>query len=203
MDPSGHSREIFLALVDSLEGSYRLPPVPPAGILDVRFSTNTNVEKMGRSSYEIDLSSIAYPLRLEGVNLNGKRFNVRDAINGSIVNADLTDSKHVVITQGLSRIVIRDIEHVPDIPREFALAQNYPNPFNPATTIQFALPSPARVKIAVFNVLGAKVADLVDADYEAGYHNVTFDAQNHSSGIYFYQIAAGKFSAVKKMMLLK
>lgn len=90
-----------------------------------------------------------------------------------------------------------------NIPKEFALGQNYPNPFNPATTISFALPSPARVKITVFDLLGAKVADLVDADYEAGYHNIRFDAQKNASGIYFYQISAGRFTAVKKMMVLK
>lgn len=202
-DPNGHVREVFLAPVDSLEGSYRVPPVPPAGILDVRFSGNTNVEKMSKGSFEIDLSTIAYPLRLEGVNLTGKKFSIRDAINGSILNAELIEGEQVLITQGLSRIVVQDINRVNEIPKEFALAQNYPNPFNPATTIKFALPSPARVKIAVYNVLGAKVADLVDADFDAGYHTAIFDAQNYSSGIYFYQIVAGKFSAVKKMMLLK
>ena len=59
------------------------------------------------------------------------------------------------------------------------------------------------MKIAVYNVLGAKVADLVDAEYDAGYHTAIFDAQKYCSGMYFYQIVAGKFSAVKKMMLLK
>jgi hypothetical protein len=87
--------------------------------------------------------------------------------------------------------------------KEFALSQNYPNPFNPATTINFQLPRDADVSLVVYDVLGAEVATLVDRNMKAGRHNVTFNASNLSSGIYFYRIEAGDFASVKKMTLLK
>ncbi|MDG5767695.1 T9SS type A sorting domain-containing protein [Balneolales bacterium ANBcel1] len=96
-----------------------------------------------------------------------------------------------------------DADEIAEIPDEFALSQNYPNPFNPATNIQFSLPEPANVSIDVFTIQGQRVATLVQGNYEAGRHTVTFDASSLSSGIYLYRIQAGSFSEVKKMMLVK
>ncbi|MBV6445254.1 MAG: T9SS type A sorting domain-containing protein [Ignavibacteriales bacterium] len=89
------------------------------------------------------------------------------------------------------------------IVRDFALEQNYPNPFNPSTSIKFSLPVGANVSLVVYNSLGEKVAVLADGVKEAGVHSVAFDAVALPSGIYFYELKAGGFSAVKKMMLLK
>nr|MBN2278200.1 T9SS type A sorting domain-containing protein [candidate division Zixibacteria bacterium] len=89
------------------------------------------------------------------------------------------------------------------IPEEFALSQNYPNPFNPTTTIQFSLPSAGNVNLEVYNVLGQRVATLVDEALEAGVHTVRWDASNQSSGIYLYRIKASEFVETKKMMLIK
>jgi len=89
------------------------------------------------------------------------------------------------------------------LPDAFALSQNYPNPFNPATNVAFDLPVAAHVELVVFNVLGQKVATLIDGDMEAGSHVVEFDGSVVSSGVYFYRLTAGDFSETKKMMLLK
>ena len=89
------------------------------------------------------------------------------------------------------------------IPTSYALSQNYPNPFNPSTTINFALPSPNHVKLAIYDAAGRKVKEVVNRDYEAGDHSVKFDASNLASGIYFYRIEAGSFVESKKMVLLK
>jgi hypothetical protein len=88
-------------------------------------------------------------------------------------------------------------------PIKFELAQNYPNPYNPTTTINFTLGQTSNVKLTVFNVLGQKVATLVDSRMNAGQQSVVFDASRLSSGEYFYRLDAGSFSSVKKMMLLK
>jgi hypothetical protein len=92
---------------------------------------------------------------------------------------------------------------VPVIPAEYSLAQNYPNPFNPETTIEFGMPDDAQVKVTVFNVLGQVVTSLVDSELPAGYHVVTWDASDMASGVYFYRIQAGEYTATKRMVLMK
>ncbi len=89
------------------------------------------------------------------------------------------------------------------LPADYSLGQNYPNPFNPTTTIQYALPSSGHVALRVYDVLGREVRTLVDNDESAGYHSVAFDASNLPSGVYFYRIEAGKYTSVKKLMLVK
>ena len=89
------------------------------------------------------------------------------------------------------------------LPMEFALEQNYPNPFNPSTIITFALPVQSNVKISIYNLIGQKISELINNQYSAGKHSVEFSAADLSSGIYFYKIEAGSFSAIKKMQLMK
>jgi len=88
-------------------------------------------------------------------------------------------------------------------PSDFLLTPNYPNPFNPTTLIGYSLPSQAHVKIEIFNALGQKVAVLVDGEQSAGRHDVTWNASDMSSGIYFYRLTASDFAETKKMILLK
>jgi hypothetical protein len=94
-------------------------------------------------------------------------------------------------------------ESVKPVPKEFALDQNYPNPFNPTTTISYAMPKDGRVTMEVFNVIGQRVALLVDEYKEAGYHTVPFDAHALASGIYFYRFVTPEVHLLKKMMVLK
>ncbi len=112
--------------------------------------------------------------------------------------AEVTDSILVDITPatGLE-------DDLQTTPQTYALEQNYPNPFNPLTHIKYAVPRAGHVTLTVFDVLGRKVATLVDARKEAGYHVVKFNAGKFSSGVYFYRIQAGKFAQIKKMILLK
>ena len=87
--------------------------------------------------------------------------------------------------------------------KDFQLFQNYPNPFNPSTDIRFEIKENANVNLSVYNVLGQKVAELVNSELPAGIHSVSFNASNLSSGIYFYELKAGTFTSVRKMELLK
>ncbi len=89
------------------------------------------------------------------------------------------------------------------IPEKFALLQNYPNPFNPATNIGYEIPVDGKVSLKIFDMSGKEVAILVNEAKTAGYYTVNFNASNLSSGIYFYQISAGSYNAVKKMTLVK
>jgi photosystem II stability/assembly factor-like uncharacterized protein len=88
-------------------------------------------------------------------------------------------------------------------PTKYRLSQNYPNPFNPSTTIEFDLPKASNVMIEVYNIAGQKVQTLLNENIAVGNHQVEFNAEYLSSGVYFYKIAAGEFQDVKKMILLR
>ncbi|MEQ8525163.1 lamin tail domain-containing protein [Gracilimonas sp.] len=89
------------------------------------------------------------------------------------------------------------------LPKSFDLKQNYPNPFNPTTNIAFDLPQAANVQLTVYDMLGRKVATLVNERMTAGSHTAAFDASRLASGMYIYRIEAGSFESIKKMMLIK
>ena len=85
----------------------------------------------------------------------------------------------------------------------YNLSQNYPNPFNPTTVINYSIPKDGFVSLKVYNALGEQVADLVNGYVKAGNHNVTFNADRLSSGVYYYRIETNNNVLVKKMILLK
>lgn len=89
------------------------------------------------------------------------------------------------------------------LPTTITLHNNYPNPFNPTTNISFTLPVTENVQLDVYNVLGQRVATLLNQQMTAGTHTVAFDARNLASGVYIYQLRAGSFVQNKTMMLVK
>ena len=91
------------------------------------------------------------------------------------------------------------------IPKDYALAQNYPNPFNPTTIIQYELPSVSVVRLEVFDMLGRRVAVLINTTQNAGTHTYTLRAAvfSLSSGVYFYRLIAGAYVETRKMVLVK
>jgi len=105
----------------------------------------------------------------------------------------------------LVREVATPIAPETELPEGYALKQNYPNPFNPTTRINYRLPKASDVHLGVYNLLGQKVATLVNTRMEAGSHTIHFDANEFqlASGIYFYRIQAGDFTNRKRMILLK
>ncbi|MBS1261532.1 MAG: hypothetical protein MAG453_00857 [Calditrichaeota bacterium] len=91
-----------------------------------------------------------------------------------------------------------------ELPDEFEMATAYPNPFNPTTTVAISLPETAELNVTVFNVMGQQVAELASGKYNAGVHNLSFDASSLSSGLYFIQAEVpGEFSRVQKVSLVK
>ncbi|HKJ30830.1 MAG TPA: T9SS type A sorting domain-containing protein, partial [Balneolales bacterium] len=81
--------------------------------------------------------------------------------------------------------------------------QNYPNPFNPTTRIAFDVPKKSEVSLKVYDMLGRKVATLVNQDKAAGHYTLNFDAQHLSSGVYIYRLQVGNKVISKKMTLIK
>lgn len=94
-------------------------------------------------------------------------------------------------------------ENKVQVVKEYSLEQNYPNPFNPTTFINYTIPQSGKVTLKVYNILGIETATLVDENKSSGRHQVKFNAEGLSSGIYFYTLSAGNFSQTKKMILLR
>jgi len=116
-----------------------------------------------------------------------------------------TDSDTVFISALLTGVEIQRLSGIPD---KFGLSQNYPNPFNPQTHIKYQLPVATQVEIKIFNTLGQEIATLVNAHQTPGFYIVAWDGKDSfgnqvPSGVYLYQIRAGKFVKIRKMLLLR
>ena len=89
------------------------------------------------------------------------------------------------------------------IPDEYTLDRAYPNPFNPVTTLSFTLPVQSEVALSIYDIKGREVSTLIDANMEAGYHSVVWNADEFSSGMYFVKMISGEFVNTQKLMLIK
>ncbi|KUO59685.1 hypothetical protein APF79_05955 [bacterium BRH_c32] len=127
---------------------------------------------------------------------NGDKYRVHIE---SRFNNNINDISDAMFTVQNDLSEVRENE----LPKEFSIAQNYPNPFNPSTTIDYELPKSSFVTISVYNILGKEIATLVEGEKSAGYYQVTWNAENLPSGIYFYTFKAGNKIATKKMILVK
>jgi len=98
---------------------------------------------------------------------------------------------------------VKFIANAEPLPKAYKLYPNYPNPFNPTTVIEFNVPQPSDVKIAVYDVLGREVKVLANGQFFPGLHSVVFDATGQPSGVYFYQMSVGRNTLTGKMILTK
>ena len=89
------------------------------------------------------------------------------------------------------------------IPYKYSLNHPYPNPFNPTTTFSFAIPVDNEVTLTIYNLQGREVVSLIDANMDAGYHSVVWDANSYASGVYFVKMTAGEYINTQKLMLVK
>lgn len=133
------------------------------------------------------LSLRIYPFWVSSTAGSSSKYSVQDSV---------TISGTTLVTNAVEKVGSEP-------PQAFGLDQNFPNPFNPSTVIGYELPKTSSVKIAVFDILGNEVQQLVSRVQSAGYHSVTFNSQNLASGMYFYRLQAGDFTQTRKMILLK
>ncbi len=211
-DNVGHQQTIYVGKGDeSIQSTsmFELPPVPPAGLFDVRFGTQQYVEFVSSKSQEIpefpvSFQSSSYPVKVTW-RLNGNDgLSFQWKLNGAVRSTNqiyLQKSDRLSLTVGQPNGSLQ--------PKEFALHQNYPNPFNPLTEIRYDLPTESIVRLTVFNVLGTQVATLVDGRQASGSHGIEWRPAL-ASGVYFYRLQAtstenpGKsFQQIKRMLLLK
>lgn len=186
-----------------------MPPPPPVGVFDVRYSTGYQVEasEEGKSKViPIQISSAQYPVTIT--------WEMKDREPLAVLSVD--DKEISMRGKGQAHVehLTSDIQlrlvpaSLSEVPKEFALHQNYPNPFNPVTVIRYQLPVESKVTLKVYNVLGQEVKTLVDEIQDAGYKSVEWKA-GIASGVYFYRLEATgvednrSFTAVKKTILMR
>ncbi|MCH2450213.1 MAG: T9SS type A sorting domain-containing protein [Gracilimonas sp.] len=129
------------------------------------------------------------------------------SVNGE-ATIDDTAVVNIIASNNEAFIWAKTIRLSPGAPEKFELLSNYPNPFNPSTTISYRLPAQMNIVVSIYNILGHKVATLVEGPQNAGQHELLWDASNMASGLYFYRIVAkGENTKTivdqKKMMLIK
>ncbi len=129
---------------------------------------------------------------------------LRYGVNGSLWRDSFAFGMRmkVVATENSITTAVKE-KRVTPAPADFRLEQNYPNPFNPATTIAFSLPAGAPVSLKIYNVMGQEMATLVERQLPAGNYQITWQARNLPSGVYFYRLQAGGQVEVRKMLLAK
>lgn len=214
-DNEGYEQTLYFSAGAGIEDPERfeLPPAPPEGVFDARFSSGRMVDARTSDAplSPISVRTLAYPLTVRWNIREGQvaGIAVRDAERGTLLSPGSSAREGSFrVSQRSVRTLSVSIDGGAEVPRAFSLSQNYPNPFNPSTTIAFDLPELARVNMKIYDILGQEVATLIDLqDYAAGRHTVTFDASRFGSGIYFYQLSAkgsGRdYRQVKKMLLIK
>jgi hypothetical protein len=202
----GQSQTLFVGGSTTLNASrYEMPPLAPKGIFDARFANNSMVMVSPSRAFTetaMQFSSASYPVTIQWQPVNstngvvivgGKEYSLASAGSAIVNNAQTS------VSVKLGPAVV-----LPTKPKAFALYQNYPNPFNPMTTIRFDLPQDATVTLKLYNVLGQEVMTLIsNQPYTAGSYAQQFRLDKFSSGVYMYRISAGKYSAVRKMLLMK
>ena len=141
--------------------------------------------------------------------------SIAEAINGTlhITYINDKDAGAVVYEEGaitdnpvmylMADIWWTEAEDEEDKPAAFRLASNSPNPFNARTTIKFSLPEPSTIKLQIFDIAGRLVETLADTELPAGENSVIWDAEDHSSGVYFARLTAGGVKSSGKLLLLK
>ncbi len=193
---------------------------------------NDGVKEIVAGSYNNDLGGLNVLFLLEGNNINGQappydgngpqgtQVWYNDSIPAPVqsiyvvgdMNSDgwkdlevfLNNGSTVFVSGKTGAFLSSDgIEKSESKIMSFSLSQNYPNPFNPSTTIEYDLPKASYVTLIVYNTLGQRVATLVNGNEIAGSYSVTFDANRYSSGVYFYSLTAGNYTAVKKLIVVK
>jgi len=213
INPNG-SADIFILSTNNGIGKYQtIQPVPVELTNFVASLSGDNVQLNWCTATESNSKEFVVE-RTEASMENWKAIYTVQSIGNSVIPQEYSyTDQHLKSGKYEYRLKLVDLDGTysysqsinieTENPASFLLLQNYPNPFNPSTSISYQLSENSRVKLAVFDVVGNEIAVLVDKQEEAGFHTVTFDANNLTSGIYFYELRAGEFLSVKKFVLMK
>lgn len=212
---------------DVLMGELELPPAPPAGAFDVRFTTRHlgsdlqglwndyragTPQSSGATLYRLRFQpadgaqEIAFSYDLPA----GVTGRLADRMGGIVVSHPMRGKGTCIVSQ--PAIAELDMEIVwkdgaagnrEEMPAVFGLLPSYPNPFNPSTTVQYSLAATGPVSLRVFDVTGREVAVLDEGIRQAGRHAIVWDASGIAGGVYFTRLTANEQTETRSMLLLK
>jgi len=120
-----------------------------------------------------------------------------------VLRSNDPDSPEIILPVRLNISTVISVDELPAVPHEFSLLQNYPNPFNPGTVITFHLPESDRIRLEVYDIVGRRVAVLIDDEVVAGEHQIMYDVTGLSSGVYMYRLTSGIGTINRKMVITK
>lgn len=196
VDAEGFSKILYLYDKNQPVKSYELPPIPPAGIKDIRFVNNLETGFMSEEQI-IQFNSIKFPVKIfvEGDRQISLLF--KNEITSEMY--DLNNGDSLLIEKNINVLKVAGVNY----PDNFRIYQNFPNPFNSTTTIQYTLPSSGRITLSVYNFLGERVKIVLDEFQNEGFHKQQISFNELSSGIYFVELKYNSISKLIKCMLLK
>jgi hypothetical protein len=200
-DAENKSYTLYAVEGNTSLSEFDLPPLPPAGVFDIRFGSHRFAENLNGITQTIEMNGVVYPV---SISVEAMTITLQDE-TGQKLNVILNSGEQVVVND-LNKIYVSGN----NLPVQYSLEQNYPNPFNPSTKIRYSIPSVtlsgvegSLVTLKVYDVLGNEVVTLVNEEKPVGNYEVEFNASGFASGIYFYRIQAGSFVQSKKMILIK
>jgi hypothetical protein len=192
-----------VSIPEEERNSYKLPPKPPLGAFDARFSGDTKlVETFGN----IEVMNNTQELFISySININEYDDKSWLLISSENEEYELEDSGQLILNGSVGHFTL---SRVSLIPTSFSISQNFPNPFNPITSINYIVPENSAIAISIYNLSGQKIIDLVDSYIQTGVYTVTWDGMNHKglpvpSGVYIYTFETNSFKSMKKMILIK
>jgi len=218
-DKANSSQSLYIGSGSIDAAKYDLPPQAPQGALDARFATNsmvtifpTALDPTKRYEYPIEVSASKYPVTIKWSVPRAEAAGysmVLKTDNGKILGTVAGTGKTMLTDANVKKVMIEVVQGS-GLPKVFALGQNYPNPFNPTTQFTVDIPRSSQVEVSVYDILGRKIATLLNGETNAGYHTLEWDSHDTqgkvvASGMYFIRmnVPSEQFTATQKVMLLK
>ena len=187
--------------------SYSLPPRPPLGGSDIRFSDDTRL--CAKEECVIEVMNGGHPVTLNFNISNGEKWELVPVIPINQLGEKaitLSDQRQISLDSSVENWLLRKSTSS-EISKGFSLLPAHPNPFNPVTTIQFSIEETSttwRTSLHVFDITGKRVDTLINEILEgAGIHTVKWNASGLPSGIYFIQFSTGELIETQKIVLMK
>lgn len=221
-DRTGSSQTLYFGSMqegNTTVGQYAMPPAPPVGVLDARFTSQQYAEVYPQTfekavSYPVTIQNAVYPVTVSwSITDASKNFRI-DGMTETSGFGKTMSGKGSLVLQNPPTAITLAVTGERSTPTEYALSENYPNPFNPSTTIDVALPAQSNISLRVFNILGEQVAQLASGVLEEGRYSFTWYGTTDagvpvSTGVYFYKLETSSLNNgqhhmfTHKMLLVK